>query len=166
MSIKKAVMMLAGASLLMSCGKATERPATYKLDFWICESIDIEALKASNIIEKQEEKIRYLDSKYTLEKNQDNEPVLPNTRANYILTNVNNNWMVTSIYITDPNIKIYGLSMKSSDQKIDSTLKARGYKFLNYHGLYPAYSKDDVEIRIYPSFISVWASIINAHVVD
>ncbi len=159
MKIRKAILILAGASLLISCGKATDRPTSYKLDFWICESIDIETLKTSNIVEKQEEKIRYLDSKYTLEKNQDNEPILPNTRANYVLRNVNNNWIVTSIYITDPNIKIYGLSMKSSDRKIDSALKARGYKFLNYCGLYPAYGKDDIEIRIYPSFISVWAFI-------
>ncbi len=134
----------------------TDRPKDYDLDYWICETIDINGIDASKIYEKSEEKIVYLDSNYSFQSNTDGSPVLPKEGVAYHFTFSENVWSVSFIYVTDPGVKMFGLTMNSSANKIRYKFKKMGFKYVDkYSGFDPCYSKEDIEFRIYPTYISI-----------
>ncbi len=134
----------------------TVRPNDYDLDYWISETVDINDIDASKIYEKSDEKVVYLDSNYSFQSNTDGAPIFPKEYVRYIFSFSENDWSVSSIHITDPSVKIFGLTMNSSANKIQYTLKKMGFEYLDrYSGLDPSYLKDNSEFRIYPTYISI-----------
>ncbi len=134
----------------------TVKPKDYDLDYWISEAVDINGIDASQIYEKSDERIVYLDSNYSFQSNTDGSPVLPKECVIYHFSLSENVWNVSSIHVTDPIVKIFGLTMNSSSNKIQYTLKKLGFKYLDkYSGLDPCYSKENIEFRIYPTYISI-----------
>lgn len=134
----------------------TIRPNDYNLDYWIGENIDINSIEASKIYEKEEERIVYLDSHYIFETNTDGTPILPKKYVTYYFYFKENDWSVFSIHITDPGVQMFGLTMNSSARKIKNTFKKLGFEYIDgYSGLDPCYSKENIDFRIYPTYISI-----------
>lgn len=93
----------------------TIRPNDYNLDYWIDETIDINEIDTSKIYEKSEERIVYLDSNYSFQSNVDGSLILPKECVTYYFSFNENDWSVSSIHITDPSVKVFGLTMNSSN---------------------------------------------------
>jgi len=134
----------------------TTRPNDYNLNYWIGDTIDINEIDPSKIYEKSEERIVYLDSNYSFQSNIDGSLIFPKECARYYVSFRENVWSVSGIYITDPSVKVFGLTMNSSNWKIRKTFKNLGFEYIDgYSGLDPCYSKENMDIRIYPSYISI-----------
>lgn len=134
----------------------TVRPNDYNLDYWIGENIDINSIEASKIYEKEEESIVCLDSNYSFQSNIDGSLILPKEYVTYYFSFRENHWSVSSIHITDPNVKVFGLNMNSSEWKIRKTFKNLGFEYIDgYSGLDPCYSKGNIDFSIYPTYISI-----------
>ncbi len=134
----------------------TVRPKDYDLDYWISETVDINGIDASQIYEKSDERIVYLDSNYSFQSNTGGSPVLPKECVIYHFSLSENVWNVSFIYATDPDVKMFGLTMNSSANKIRYTFKNLGFEHVDeYSGFAPCYSKENIEFRIYPTYISI-----------
>ncbi len=134
----------------------TVRPKDYDLDYWITETIDINVINGAKIYEKSDESIVYLDSNYSFQSNTDGSLILPKEYVTYHISFSENEWSVSSIRVTDPSVKIFGLTMNSSANKIRYKFKKMGFEYLDkYSGFDPCYSKENIEFRVYPSYISI-----------
>lgn len=143
---------------LAGCGDTdiTVRPNDYDLDYWIGETIDIDEIDASKIYEQSEEEIVYVDSDYSFQIGTDCLPILSKERVIYHFSFREKKWSVSSIHITDPSVQMFGLTMNSSVRKIKNTFKKLGFEYIDgYSGLDPCYSKENIEFRVYPTYISI-----------
>lgn len=132
------------------------RPIDYSFDYWVSETTQLNALNKNNIYEERENRTVYLDSDYSLTKNEDNTVILPKKYVLYNFLKRKDCYIVSSVHITDPNVTIYGLSMASEEWEIDHKFKKYGFSYNDhYSGFSPCYSKNDVEIRIDSSSIYV-----------
>lgn len=149
---------------LIGCSNTdiTVRPHDSHRDYWIGETIDIQGIDASKIYEESAERILYLDSNYRFQNTIDGLLILPKESVTYYFSFRENDWSVSSIYITDPNVKVFGLMMNSSKWKIRKTLKSLGFEYFDkYSGLDPCYLKENIKFRIYPTYISISCFIPN-----
>lgn len=133
------------------------RPDEYTLDYWVAETIKPENLKHECVYERGDRFISYLDSSYLSIKNPDGDIDFRNKKyVSYDLYIKDDGYTVSSVFIKDPEIKIYGLGMSSTETEINDTLSKNGFEYLgDYSGLDPSYLKDDVEFRIYPNYILI-----------
>ncbi len=143
---------------LVGCANTniTVKPKDYDLDYWISETIDVNSIDTSKIYEKSEEKIVYLDSNYSFQSNTDGLLILPKECVIYHFTFSENVWSVSFIYVTDPSVKMFGLTINSSTNKIRYKFKKMGFEYLDkYSGFDSCYLKENIQFRIYPSYISI-----------
>ena len=134
----------------------TVRPNDYNLDYWVGETIDINGIDTSKIYEKSEERIVYLDSNCSFQSNIYGSVIFPKECARYYFSFKENVWSASTIYITDPSVKVFGLTMNSSEWEIRKTSKNLEFEYLDhYSGLDVCYSKENIEFRIYPAYISI-----------
>jgi len=133
-----------------------DRPEDYFLDYWIKEEINIRVFDESRVYETGDNRVRYLDSHYEFDYNEVGEKTNPLIYSYYIMFKKENNYIVSAICISDPNISIYGLTMASSQDEVRDTFLDLGCTYLDhYSGVYPCYAMDDVEYRVYSWFIQV-----------
>ncbi len=135
---------------LTSCSKASidisKRPNDYKLDYWLTDTIGFNELNDSLFYAVKYDSIyTYLDSNYVFETKNDTKE-LPNYYVIYDLCVEDQKITIQAIFITDPDVSIYGLSSKSSPSIVQRTLLNMGFKYLDqYSGWYPSYSKDQYQ---------------------
>lgn len=144
---------------LVSCNNNLDpliRPTDYILDYWIREKINPTGLIEENIYRQETDTILYLDSKYEVKADKSGNTTLPNEYTLYNIDLCDGDYIVSNIYITDPTIEIYGMSIKTDAYTINKTFSDLGFEFLDkYSGLDACYSKNDIEFRIYPNYISI-----------
>ena len=144
---------------LMSCHNNVDplvRPDDYILDYWICDTVSHENLVEDNIYQESENTIRYLDSKYNFDKDENGKESFPNEYCFYQMILKNEMYVVSSIYICDSSIEIYRVSMKTDSNIVNKTFIGLGFSFLDqYSGFDACYSKNYTEFRIYPHYISI-----------
>lgn len=159
MKLKKIFLSLIFSFTLASCSNNVNplvKPTDYTLDYWIGDKINPINLIEENIYRQEADNILYLDSKYEVKENKNGNATLPDEYALYNIDLSDDNYIVSNIYITDPNIEIYGMSMKTDSNTIHKTFCDLGFEFLDkYSGLDSCYSKNGIEFRIYPSYISI-----------
>lgn len=144
---------------LVSCHNNVDplvRPDDYILDYWICDTVTRADLVEDNIYQESGNTIRYLDSKYNFDKDENEKKSFPNEYCFYQMRLKNEMYVVSFIYICDSSIEIYGISMKTDSDIVNKTFVELGFRFLDkYSGFDACYSKNCTEFRIYPHYISI-----------
>ena len=113
------------------CSKSPAR-ATTNLEFWIGENVE-------NVdFSKYQEKYgmmggrEYYGSGYIPLTNEHGEQVDPEYCVIYTVTSypdyVSNRSHITHISITDPSVDVYGLTLNSTVEEIEQTMKSKGFK--------------------------------------
>jgi hypothetical protein len=135
MLMKKILVLLLCAFMLTSfvgcSSRKLAKPET-NLDFWIAENVDAvdfsEYHQRYGMMGGQE----YYGKGYTPTVDENGEQKDPEECVIYTITNypdyMSRNKHVTRITITDPNVTVYGLSMNSSNEDIEATMKSNGFK--------------------------------------
>ena len=132
---------------ITSCGQSdidvSKRPSDFKMDFWLNDTTKFNELNHSLIYTlKYDHVYNYLDSNYSFEI-KENIKNLPDYYVSYDICVKSEIATIQAIFITDPEISIYGLSLKSNSSVIKRTLTKMGFEYLNqYSGWYPSYSKE------------------------
>ena len=133
---------------LTSCNKSeidiSKRPSDYKMDFWLNERIKSNELNDSLVYGYKYDSIyTYLDSHYSFT-TIDKAKKLPDYCVIYDVCLEEEIATIQAIFITDPKISIYGLSLKSSSYQINRTLSNMGFEYYDqYSGWYPSYLKEE-----------------------
>ncbi len=133
--------------LLTSCAQSnvdlSEKPKDFKCDYWLGETINTDELDDSSFYTlKYDTVYTYLDSNYTFEIEK-NIKSMPNYYVSYDIYVEDKISIIQSLFITDPEVSIYGLSLKSNSSTIKMTLSNMGFEYLDqYSGWYPSFSKD------------------------
>lgn len=120
-----------------------ERPNDYRLDYWLNDTIKFDELVNSSFYAlKYDHVYTYLDSNYSFAA-KENVKALPSYYVTYDVYVEDQNSKIQAIFITDPEVSIYGLSLKSNPSTINRTLLNMGFEYFDqYRGWYPSYSKD------------------------
>lgn len=146
--------------LLTSCNSQAidfnERPNDFPFLFWLNDTILPRNLNYDLVYKMEDVDAYLLDPDYSFIINESGEKVLPKEYILYTLSPYKGTErIVDNILITDPNVSIYGLSMKTDERVVNQRLISYGFKSWLYSGTYTAYSKDNYTIRIYSTYINV-----------
>ena len=133
------------------------------LEFWIAENVD--NVDFSNYQEKfglmggRE----YYGAGYMPSTNENGEQIDPEACVIYTVTSypdyISNKRHITRIYITDPSVTIYGLTLNSPADEIETTM--RSYGFNNSYGQGRTYTKGKVSIRFSQESIHISVKVSN-----
>ena len=134
----------------------TIKPKDARFMYWVGDIIDNDEIKQNLLLEISTNHYQYLDSNYTFDIASDGSKNMPEHSVYYDLKQYNEEQkIVYLINITDPKITLYGLNMNSSKDEIDHILTSSGFRYSTFSSRAPAYRKDQYEIAIYPSYMSV-----------
>lgn len=163
--MKKSLVLCLILPLLTSCGVKDfdihEKPQDFNFDYWLFDEVDIDKIDHSRIYDDYMTSVRYLDSKYDFTDDGYPETRLPKENIQYQFLLNSEKWIVSGIYITDPSVFVYGLSMNSSNWKIKRFFKKRGFTYVDgLSGMNPYYCLDGVaNFRVYSEFIQIEAIV-------
>ncbi len=133
--------------LLTGCAQSnvvlSEKPKDFQRDYWLGEKINTDELDDLLFYAlKYDAVYTYLDSNYIF-KTEKNIKSMPKYYVSYDIYVEDKISIIRSIFITDPEVSIYGLSLKSNSPTIKKTLSNMGFEYLEqYSGWYPSFSKD------------------------
>lgn len=131
------------------------------LEFWIAENVD--NVDFSNYQEKYGLMggREYYGTGYTPTTNENGEQVDPEACVIYTVTSypdyISNKSHVTRIYISDPSITVYGLTLNSATNDIETTMRSNGFK--NSSG--NTYTKGKTSIRFSEEYIQINVKVSN-----
>ena len=157
---------------LFGCGEnGFEKPET-NLEFWICDNaddIDLSNCKARYGMMGGQE---YYGSAYTPTINEDGEQTDPEECVIYTITSYpdysDKTQRITRITITDPAVNVYGLTVKSTADEIETAMKKYGFKTVeagaawnpdNPYGL--LYKKGKINLNFYDNRIIIAVCVSN-----
>ena len=157
---------------LFGCGEnGFEKPDT-NLEFWICDNeadIDLSNCKARYGMMGGQE---YYGSAYTPTINEDGEQTDPEECVIYTITSYpdysDKTQRITRITITDPAVNVYGLTVKSTADEIETAMKKYGFKTVeagaawnpdNPYGL--LYKKGKINLNFYDNRIIIAVCVSN-----
>lgn len=162
------VIMLAG--IISGCGGsgdggAVERPET-NLEFWICDNAD--EIGFSNCIELGGIMggWEYYGSAYTPEKGKDGHEVAPEEYVIYTVTHYpdysSEGKCITRIEITDPDVSVYGITVRSSEAEVKVAMSDYGYRLteITDSGCL-AFEKGRISISFFNGRITISAYVSN-----
>lgn len=122
--------------LLAGCSSSNtlERPDDTNLTHWISETVsDADKAKMTSIASTTGGIPEYLDAKYTAIDDGNGGKALPLIHVSYLFTDggdpLKEGCFVTSIHITDPTIKVYGLTMASTEAEVETKMESLGFKY-------------------------------------
>ena len=103
-----------------------KKPADTNLDFWITERAERQEFeeKGCALLPGWFGAAKYLDHRYVAEESGDM-AVAPAVHVTYLLSgypDAKDEWAVTRIHITDPEITVYGLTMNSTNTEIEDRM--------------------------------------------
>lgn len=157
---------------LFGCGEnGFEKPET-NLEFWICDNeddIDLSNCKARYGMMGGQE---YYGSAYTPTINENGEQTDPEECVIYTITSYpdysDKTQRITRITITDPAVNVYGLTVKSTADEIETAMKKYGFKTVeagaawnpdNPYGL--LYKKGKINLNFYDNRIIIAVCVSN-----
>ena len=153
--------------VLSSCGTSKSPPkGETDLEFWIAENVDdvdfSEYEPKYGLMGGRE----YYGSGYVPITDENGERKDPAHCVVYTITSYpdysSGKSHITRITITDPNVKVYGLTLNSSKDEIKSTMVSNGFKlkeYANSNGL--MFEKGKFSIRFSEKSISISANVTN-----
>lgn len=121
-------------AILCSCSTFyLKKPADTNLDFWITERAERQEFeeKGCTLLPGWFGAAEYLDHRYVAEESGDM-AVAPAVHVTYLLSgypDTKDEWAVTRIHITDPEITVYGLTMNSTNTEIEGRMADMTDKF-------------------------------------
>ena len=121
-------------AILYSCSTFyLKKPADTNLDFWITERAERQEFeeKGCTLLPGWFGAAEYLDHRYVAEESGDM-AVAPAVHVTYLLSgypDTKDEWAVTRIHITDPEITVYGLTMNSTNTEIEGRMADMTDKF-------------------------------------
>lgn len=146
-----------------ACSMHLARPET-NLEFWIAEKIERDDFSAHQPKHGLMGGREYYGMGYTPTTNENGEQIDPAQCVIYTVTSYPDYAFgsphVTRICITDPTVTVYGLSMRSKQGDIESTMKKKGFK-IRYAGRSVVASKGRFEIFFSEDEIMIRANVTN-----
>lgn len=141
----------------------TKKPKDTSLTYWVGEKIKNDEIDQNRILYNARfDFCWYLDSNYSFDIGEDGSKKLPQDKVYvyYEIEKYDEEYMVVSlISITDSNITVYGLSMKSSQWVIHRRLTSYGFIYFDkYSGREPNYTKDGLTLEMTTSGIAIYCS--------
>ena len=133
------------------------------LEFWIVE--DVESTDFSGYQERYGLMggREYYGTGYKPSTNENGEQIDPEACVIYTVTAypdyLSNKRHITRIYITDPSVTIYGLTLNSSADEVEATMRSYGFK--NAYGQGRTYTKGKVSIRFSQESIHISVKVSN-----
>ena len=116
--------------LLPSCDRPPREPE-HDLEFWIAENVDCFDFSAHQQKYGLFGGYEYYGTGYVTTIDENGQQIDPEHCVIYTVTNYpdysSNSLCVTRITITDPAVKIYGISISSTPEEIRSTMTAKGF---------------------------------------
>lgn len=151
---------------LFGCGEKGVEKSETNLEFWICDNAD--ELDFSNCKERfgimggRE----YYGSAYAPTEDENGEQTDPEKCVIYTVTSYpdysDKAKHITRITITDPAVNVFGLTVKSTEDEIKTTMDDHGYsltKSENSYGL--SFRKGKISFRFYDNCIQIAADVSN-----
>ena len=134
------------------------RPSDWFLDYWVGDVVEYKDLDERNIYDREDGNFSYMDSAYSSAIDANGSIDFWGIRVNYKFRFLEEEKpIVISIYVSDPSIKIYGLSMLSSGEEVTNAFEEMGFVFVEYSGFDSCFMKNKIEFRVYPTYMAVWA---------
>lgn len=132
------------------------RPSDWTLDYWLGDVVEYKDLDERNIYYRGKYFICYIDSAYSCNIGPDGTVDFEKNRADYHLCFQDESLVVGSIFFNDPDVEIYGLSMRSSKEEVNDFFLGMNFEYDNsFSGLDPCYRKDRVDFRVYHDYVSI-----------
>ena len=133
------------------------------LEFWIAENVD--EVDFSSYQEKYGLMggREYYGTGYVPTTNENGEQIDPEACVIYTVTSypdyISNRRHVTGIFITDPSVTVYGLTINSSVDEVENVMRSHGFK--NSSGQRRIYTKGKVSIRFSTEAIHINVKVRN-----
>ena len=165
--MKKSLILLPLLALsLTSCGKYLDKPEDTNLEYWITEKVTIQQAleKGCTHIPGMFGGDMFLGSAYAMIEDEDHHKELPEIHVKYVLTgypDTTNEYAVTNIEITDPEVYVYGLTMNSSKEEIDIWMKELKFKANTDEFGRGRYNKNNCTFIFDEKYINISASVTN-----
>ena len=129
--MKKLIIILISAFLLLSSCTSHPIEPEHDLEFWITQNVDDFDFSSYQPKYGIMGGWQYYGTGYVPTLDENGQQVDPENCVIYTVTNYpdysSNSLCVTRITITDPAVKVYGLSMTSTPEEIRSTMTAAGF---------------------------------------
>ncbi|MCH5171872.1 MAG: hypothetical protein J1F31_03465 [Erysipelotrichales bacterium] len=145
------------------------KPKDTNLELWITEKVSSDKLETLTLMPKIHGENIYLGSSYS--PNEDGMlNSMPSIYVAYRITNYPNtssdNISVTYIEITDPEITFYGITLGSTFEEIENSMKKEKFKIEYTDQGYLNASKKNIEFSFYGTSIRITAFVNNDQVVE
>ena len=151
------------AIILSICIRNRIPPKDTNLEFWIAENVD--NVDFSNYQEKYGLMggREYYGTGYVPTTNENGEQIDPEECVVYTVTSypdhISNRRHVTRIFITDPSVTVYGLTINSSADEVENVMRSHGFKKSSGQGR--TYTKGKVSIRFSQEAIHINVKVRN-----
>ncbi len=149
---------------LVGCGNKVSNPNT-NLEFWILDNVeDVDFSKYNEKVGlmggRQYYGTGYNPTDVPFGYHENPEPFVLYTVTPYPDYS-NKSSYITGIYITDPSVSFYGLSVNSTREDIDYILTSNGFEIKSEEENCVVYSKDDLTFTFYSDTIIIDAKVSN-----
>lgn len=157
------IFIFACAIILILCIRNRIPKKDTNLEFWIAENVD--NVDFSNYHEKYGLMggREYYGTGYVPTTNENGEQIDPEACVIYTVTSypdyISNRRHVTGIFITDPSVTVYGLTINSSVDEVENVMRSHGFK--NSSGQGRIYTKGKVSIRFSKEAIHINVKVRN-----
>ncbi len=161
--MKKAFLILLSvlAIFLSGCTYRIDKPQNTNLEFWITEQTDSWNLEGYQPKYGMFGGRQYYGTGYTPTYDENDRQIDPEFCVIYTITSYpdhsSNKSAITEIYISDPEVYVYGLTLNSDDEEIKKVMKEEGFK--NTENL--IFTKNKVEIRFGDKDITISYDVSN-----
>ena len=162
--MKKFIILLISAILLLSSCTSTPIEPEHDLEFWITQDVDDFDFSSYQPKYGIMGGWEYYGTGYGPTLDEDGQQIDPEHCVIYTVTNYpdysSNSLCITRITITDPVVKVYGLSMTSTHEEIRSTMTAAGFT-VTESGTALKAEKDNLRFTFSKDAIIVSAEVTN-----
>ena len=132
------------------------RPSDWLLDYWVGDVVEYKDLDERNIYDRWDDNFSYMDSVYSCNIGSDGTVDYEKKRVDYGLWLQGESWIVRTIFFNDPDVEIYGLSMRSSEEEVKNFFLGMNFEYDNtFSGLDPCYRKYRIDFRVYHHYVSI-----------
>ena len=165
--MKKAYLIIFAVLLLFtSCGTNMTKPDDTDLEFWITENVENVDFSGYEVRYGLMGGREYYGSGYVPTVDENGEQKDPDQCVIYTVTSYpdysSGKSHITRIFISDPSVKVYGLTFNSSNDDIKTKMESSGFKLKQYENSYGLnYVKGKISIHFTEKSISIKAEVTN-----
>ena len=153
------------ANDLQASTTTIEKPIT-DLEFWIAENVDAVDFSRYQVKYGMMGGTEYYGTGYIPTLDENGEQVDPDHCVIYTVTSYpdysNKEQHVTGIYITDPNIKVYGITLNSSFEEFERCIAEQGFEITSSNEYHRTASKGKYSISITKEYIMIRVEVENS----